>query len=92
MPLAVNYVIESAGKDPSNPGLWSANLLITASGGDGHYKYYRDGLPINGPRVTVVFAACRNKPGSFWVDDGTGARATLDYFIYGPYCNKPSKP
>jgi hypothetical protein len=87
-PLAVNYIVESAGPNPANPDQWSANILITASGGDGLYKYYHDGLPIDGPRVTVVYQACRNKPGSFWVEDGTGARATLDYFLYAPYCNK----
>ena len=87
-PLAINYIIESAGPNPANPGQWLATVLITASGGDGHYTYYHDGLPIGGPRVDVVYQACRNKPGSFWVVDGTGARATLDYFLYSPYCNK----
>ncbi len=92
LPLSVNYVIESAGPDPANHTQWSANVLITASGGDGNYKYYHDGLPLSGPRVTIVYGACRNKPGSFWVEDGTGTRATLDYFLYAPYCNKPPKP
>jgi WD40 repeat protein len=87
-PLALNYTIESAGQDPSNPALWSANVLLTASGGDGRYTYYHDGLPLDSARVTVVYAACRNKPGSFWVVDGTGARVSLDYFMYAPYCNK----
>jgi len=91
-PLAVNYIIESAGPDPADPNQWSADVLITASGGDGNYTYYHDGLPLTNPRVTVVYRACRNKPGSFWVDDGTGARAALDYFLYAPYCNKTPVP
>jgi WD40 repeat protein len=88
LPLTVSYIIESAGQNPANPGEWSADVLITASGGDGRYRFYHDGLPLDGPRVTVVYAACRNKPGSVGVEDGTGARATLDYFIYAPYCNR----
>ena len=91
-PLAVSYVIESAGKNPARPNQWIANVLITASGGDGHYTYYHDGLPIGSPRLAIVYQACRNKPGSFWVVDGTGARATLDYFMYAPYCNKKPVP
>jgi hypothetical protein len=87
-PLAVSYIVESAGANPANSSQWIADVLITASGGDGRYRYFHDGLPLTGPRVTVVYAACRNKPGSFWVEDGTGARATLDYFMYAPYCNK----
>ncbi len=43
-----------------------------------------------GPRIEIVYRACRDKPGSFWVADGSGQIVQLEYFFQAPYC--PSTP
>ena len=71
-PLSLDWVIESQGRNPANPNQWLVVVNLIARGGDGHYTYFHDGLPVNSPRVQIVDRTCRNKPGSFWVQDGTG--------------------
>ncbi len=57
-----------------------------AHGGDGQYRYYHDGLPVDGSRIEVIYRACQDKSGSFWVRDGSGRIVKLDYFFASPYC------
>ncbi len=90
--LRFEYVIETVGPNPSDPGQWLAVFVITAYGGDGRYRYFHDSIPLDGPRFSVVYQACRSKPGSIEVRDGTGQSVTVKYFLEAPYCNKTPTP
>ncbi len=85
-PLSLDWVIESQGRNPANPNQWRVVADLVAHGGDGQYTYFHDGLPISDARVQVVDRACRNKPGSFWVQDGTGQIVKKSYYLFAPYC------
>ncbi len=85
-PLQLDWVIESQGRNPANSNQWLIVVYLIASGGDGQYTYYHDGLPISDPRVQIVDQACHNKPGSFWVQDGTGAMVKKSYYFFAPAC------
>ena len=85
-PLDLDWVIESQGRNPANPNQWLVVVNLIARGGDGQYTYYHDGLPVNGTRVQIVDQTCRNKPGSFWVQDGTGQIVKKSYYLFAPYC------
>jgi hypothetical protein len=89
-PLSLDWAIETQGPNPAKPNQWLVVAVLQASGGDGNYTYYHDGLPVNGPRVQIVDQACRNKPGSFWVQDGTGQIVRKTYYIFAPSC--PGSP
>jgi hypothetical protein len=89
-PLSLDWVIESQGPNPANPNQWLIVINVQASGGDGNYTYYHDGLPVSSPRVQVVDRTCRNKPGSFWVQDGTGQIVKKKYYLFAPNC--PGSP
>lgn len=86
-PLDFDWKVESSGVNPDNPGEWQAILVVTPRGGNGKYSYFHDGLPVAGPRFSVVWRACHGKPGSIWVSDGTGQLVKKDYFIDSQYCN-----
>jgi hypothetical protein len=85
-PLDFQWVIETQGPNPANPDQWRVVIRIIAQGGDGRYQYFHDGLPVNSPRVQIVDRTCRNKPGSFWVQDGTGEIVKKDYYLFAPDC------
>jgi hypothetical protein len=85
-PLSLDWVIEAQGRNPANPNQWLVVVDLIASGGDGQYIYYHDGLPIDGPRLQIVNQVCLNKPGSFWVQDGTGQIVKKTYYLFAPYC------
>jgi hypothetical protein len=85
-PLSLDWVIESQGPNPSNAGQWLVVVRLIAKGGDGQYKFYHDGLPIDSSRVRVVNQRCLNKPGSFWVRDGTGQIVKKNYYLFAPDC------
>lgn len=85
-PLSLDWVIESQGRNPANSDQWLVVVDLVASGGDGRYSYYHDGLPIGGTRVQIVDRTCRNKPGSFWVQDGTGEIIRKSYYLFAPDC------
>ena len=57
-----------------------------ARGGDGHYQYFHDGLPVAASRIEIVYRACIAKPGSFWVQDGAGQIVKQSYYLFSPYC------
>jgi hypothetical protein len=84
--LDLDWVIETQGRNPANPNQWLVVVNLIARGGDGQYTYYHDGLPANGARVQIVDRTCRNKPGSFWVQDGTGQIVKKSYYLFAPYC------
>jgi hypothetical protein len=88
-PLSLDWVIDSQGRNPANSGQWLIVVDLLASGGDGQYTYYHDGLPVSSPHIQVVDQACRNKPGSFWVQDGTGAMIKKNYYFFAPNCSGP---
>ena len=88
--LNLDWSLEYEGVNPSNPGEWLIVADLVGSGGDGAYQYYHDSLPVSGPRVEVVFQTCRNKPGSFWVQDGTGEIVKKKYYFFAPHC--PGRP
>ncbi len=90
-PLAFDWSVESQGKNPANAGEWLMVVNIQAHGGDGQYRYYHDGLPVNGPRIEVIYRVCHDKPGSFWVADGSGQIVKLPYYLSAPYC-PPATP
>jgi hypothetical protein len=85
-PLSLDWVLESQGMNPANPNQWLMVIQLIASGGDGNYTYYHDGLPIAGPRIQIVNQKCLNKPGSFWVEDGTGQIIRKTYYLFAPDC------
>jgi hypothetical protein len=85
-PLSLDWVIESQGRNPANRNQWLIVVDLIARGGDGQYTYYHDGLPISSPRVQIVDQLCRNKPGSFWVQDGTGQIVKRSYYLFAPDC------
>ena len=85
-PLSLDWTIESQGRNPANSNQWLIVVDLLASGGDGQYTYYHDGLSIDNPRVQIVNQACLNKPGSFWLQDGTGTLVKKTYYLFAPYC------
>jgi hypothetical protein len=85
-PLSLDWVIESQGRNPADPEQWSIVVSLIARGGDGQYAFFHDGLPVSGARVQVVDRTCRNKPGSFWVQDGTGQIVKKSYYFFAPDC------
>jgi hypothetical protein len=91
-PLGFDWSIETQGRHPSNPDLWRAIIRLYPHGGDGNYHYYHDGLPVDGPQFEVVYRACRDKPGSFWVEDGAGYIVKQTYYLSAPYCPGTSQP
>jgi len=91
-PLDFDWDVESAGANPDNPGEWLAIFVVRARGGDGRYTYFHDGLPVDGPRIRVVWRACRSKPGSIEVRDRTGQSVKKDYFYQSPYCDVTPPP
>jgi hypothetical protein len=84
--LDLDWVIESQGRNPASPKQWLVVVNLIARGGDGQYTYFHDGLPIGSSHVQIVDQACRNKPGSFWVQDGTGQIVKKSYYFFAPYC------
>jgi len=84
--LDFDWAIESQGPNPTNSTEWQIVVDILARGGDGNYQYFHDGLPVDGPRIRIVSRACAGKPGSFWVQDGTGQVVRKDYYLGSPYC------
>jgi hypothetical protein len=86
-PLSLDWVIESQGRNPANRNQWLVVVNLVARGGDGNYTYFHDGLPVSGPRVQIVDQNCRNKPGSFWVQDGTGQIVKKSYYLFAPDCS-----
>ena len=91
-PLDFDWVVESAGVNPGNPSEWLAIFVVRARGGDGRYTYFHDGLRVDGPRIRVVWRACRSKPGSIEVRDGRGQSVKKDYFYQSPYCDVTPPP
>jgi len=85
-PLSLDWVIESQGRNPANPNQWLVVANLIARGGDGQYSYFHDGLPVSSSRVEIVDRTCRNKPGSFWVQDGTGQIVKKSYYFFAPDC------
>ena len=85
-PLSLDWVIESQGRNPANGNQWLVVANLVARGGDGRYSYFHDGLPVSGSRVQIVNQTCRNKPGSFWVQDGTGEIVKKSYYLFAPDC------
>jgi hypothetical protein len=86
-PLSLDWVIELQGRNPANPNQWLVIVNLVARGGDGQYSYFHDGLPVSSPRVQIVDQTCRNKPGSFWVQDGTGEIVKKSYYFFAPDCS-----
>jgi hypothetical protein len=85
-PLSLDWVIESQGRNPANPDQWLVVVNLIARGGDGQYSFFHDGLPVSSTRVQIVDQICRNKPGSFWVQDGGGAIIKKSYYLFAPDC------
>jgi len=85
-PLSLDWSIVSEGPNPSNPKQWRRVIRLKAQGGNGRYQYFHDGLPIPNTRVEIVYNACIAKPGSFWVQDGTGQIVKRNYYLFAPYC------
>jgi hypothetical protein len=89
-PLELDWVLESQGPNPVNRDQWLVVANLIARGGDGQYTFFHDGLPVSSSRVEVVDRKCRNKPGSFWVQDGTGQFVKKNYYLFAPDC--PNTP
>lgn len=90
--LGFDWSIETQGRNPANANQWRAVIQIYAHGGDGDYHYYHDGLPVSGSRFEVIYRVCRDKPGSFWVQDGTGQIVKETYYLPAPYCFGTTTP
>lgn len=70
--------------DPRNPAYAIATVVITASGGDSNYTYYRDDIPQIGPRFQYYWRACAVNPVSFRVDSGDGQSARIELPEHAP--------
>jgi hypothetical protein len=86
-PLSFSYTIDWRLSD-ENPYQAIAHVIIYAAGGDGHYSYYRDDLPVEGPEFEYQWAACRSNPGSLRVDSA-GQSVRTNYFE-NPPCPTPT--
>jgi hypothetical protein len=85
--LDFDWTIESQGPNPTNSAEWQIVVNILARGGDGNYQYFHDGLPVDGPHIPIIYRGCAGKPGSFWLQDGTGQVVRKGYYMPAPYCN-----
>jgi hypothetical protein len=90
--LSFVWEIIEAGANPDNSNEWRVVVSITASGGDGKYHYYHDALPLDDSIFEVFWEACKSKPGSMTVEDGSGRSVEEKYFLNAPYCNKTPTP
>jgi hypothetical protein len=70
--------------DPSNPSWAIATVVITATGGDGNYTYYRDDILQIGPRFQYYWRACQINPVTFRVDSGDGQSARIELPEHAP--------
>lgn len=52
-------------------GNLTAQVVISASGGTGEYRYYHDELLQSGPSFSYKWQACNGNPGSLRVDSGS---------------------
>jgi hypothetical protein len=82
-PLSLSYALIWT-IDPNDPAEAIASVVLTASGGGGEYRFYRDEQPVDGPEFTYRWAACRANPGSFRVDSADGQSVRIDYYETPP--------
>lgn len=74
---------------PDNPDEAIASVSITATGGGGGYKYYRDDILQDGPQFTYRWRVCRANPVSFRVESADGQSVTENRFETPP-CPTPT--
>jgi hypothetical protein len=91
-PLKIDYEFKGAWC-PGNGQNYVANFIISATGGDGCYTYYRDidliGGPVRGTaEYQVQWAKCGGAPGTFFVESGDGQRAAIKFWVRPPSCCK----
>lgn len=87
-PLSFTYTINWR-LDTANPFVAIASVVISAQGGGGQYRYFRDDLPVDGPAFEYPWAACTANPGSLRVDSADGQSVKVDYFEQPP-CPTPT--
>lgn len=90
--LSFVWEIAEAGANPDNSDEWRVVISISASGGDGQYRYFHDALPVDDSIFEVFWEACKSKPGSMRVEDGAGHSVEEKYFLNAPYCNHTPTP
>lgn len=67
--------------DPADSNEAIASVLISASGGNGAYTYYRDGIAQPGPTFEYRWRTCTANPVSFRVTSGAESVETSRYEI-----------
>jgi hypothetical protein len=60
-----------------------AAVQIFATGGNGSYTYYHDGIRQPSANFSYAWGACRANPGSFTVESG-GQSKTIEYYVESP--------
>lgn len=70
--------------DLTNQNFALATVELTATGGDGNYRFFRDDIPTGGANFVYRWGACRANPGSFRVESGDGQTARLNYYEQPP--------
>ena len=78
--LALNYELSWRLVDNQAEGV----VALTASGGNGDYRFYHDDIEQAEATFTFRWSTCRNKPGSFRVDSTDGQTARIEYYEPSP--------
>lgn len=81
-PLEIEYKI-SWRLDPQNRSLAIARVVIDATGGDGNYLYYRDGLKQSGNEFEYRWRTCQPSIGTFLVTSGKQS-ADIPFAVEAP--------
>ena len=69
---------------PDDPGFALASVVLTATGGDGEYTYFRDDQQQPGAEFEYRWRACVDNTGTFRVDSGDGQSVTADFSEESP--------
>lgn len=69
---------------PDDPGFALARVVLTATGGDGAYTFFRDDKPQPSREFEYRWRACVDNAGTFRVDSGDGQSVTVDFSEKSP--------
>jgi hypothetical protein len=64
---------------------WTQQMSIIAEGGDGHYRYFVNGEPVE-QTFAIVMPICDGTQGTIEVQSGDGLTAQVEYEFDSPFC------
>ncbi len=82
-PLTFDVMVSWA-IDPNNNKEAIATVTLTAAGGSGVYRYFRDGIEQPGPVFKYRWKTCAGNPVSFAVESSDGQSVKVDRFEIPP--------